>query len=98
MKHWLQLWFFIPHVVSAACFAGSFITMSILETNRSEPDHVFAAAGALILVAAAITSVVANVIGFRQDAGRFWPWLFAHIGAVLVPLYLLHRWIASHLA
>ena len=98
MKLWSQLAWLVPHAISVGCLAGSWWWMVRVGTNRSPTDLDLATVGAIALLAALASSIVVAVILFRRGAGRYWPWLLVHLGALALALYLAHRWMSTHVA
>ena len=93
------LWLLVPHALSCACFGAAFLWISIVRTNRSDPDLILGVAGLAALAAALAATIAAlGLTLFRPAARRHWPWLLAHPGGLLLALALADGWIAAHLA
>lgn len=98
MSHRSQLWFLLPHGISAVCFGLAFVWLFHAGTNRTMPDLYLAIAGFVALAAAAVATVVGVVVAVRVGAGRFWPWILVHPAALAVVLVIAGSWIGAHLA
>lgn len=93
------VWLLIPHALSVACFAAASIWMSIVQTNRSDPDLYLAIIGYASLAIALLATIVAfwRVLP-RPETRRAWPWLLAHVAGLVLAAWLGSNWIGSHLA
>jgi len=98
MKYSKQLWFLLPHAISAACFATAFGWIFAVGTNRSDPDLYLGIVGFVALAAALIATIAGTVSVIRRGIRRFWPWLLAHLAGLALALVLAGSWIGSHLA
>lgn len=97
MKRSSQLWILAPHAVSGACFTAAFVWMSVVGTNRSDPDLNLGIVGFVALAAALVTSVAGSFMVFRKGARRYWPWLLAHLGGLALALALAFGWLGAHM-
>jgi hypothetical protein len=97
MKHAKQLWLLSPHAVSIACFAVAFAWISYVGTNRTEPDLYLGIVGFVALGVALPTTIAGIVIVIRHGIGQHWPWLLAHLAALVLALAIAFGWIGAHL-
>jgi hypothetical protein len=97
MKHATQLWLLSPHAVSVACFAVAFAWISYVGTNRTEPDLYLGIVGFVALGVALPTTIAGIVIVIRHGIGQHWPWLLAHLAALVLALAIAFGWIGAHL-
>lgn len=97
MKHSTQLWFLLPHTISAACFAAAFAWIFAVGTNRTDPDLYLGIIGFVALAAALIATIAGVVSVIRQGIRRYWPWLLAHLAGLALALVLAGSWIGAHL-
>jgi len=97
MKHTTPLWLLSPHAVSIACFAAAFAWISYVGTNRTEPDLYLGIVGFVALGVALPTTIAGTVIVVRHGIGRHWPWLLAHLAALVLALAIAFGWIGAHL-
>ncbi|MCB9947811.1 MAG: hypothetical protein H6842_08275 [Rhodospirillaceae bacterium] len=98
MKTVSQLWFFLPHALSSACFAAAFAWMWHVGTNRTEPDRLLGYAGFIVLALALLASIIAAIALINGGLRRTWPWLLAHVAGLVVPLALASGWLGAHIA
>ena len=98
MKRSSRLRFLAPHAVSVACFFAAFAWLFAVGANNTLPDLYLAIAGFVALAAALIASITACVILIWSGEGRYWLWLLAHLGALVLALALASIWIGAHLA
>lgn len=98
MKTVSQLWYFVPHALSSACFAAALAWMGHVETNRSDPDRILGTAGFVVLALAGLASILAAIVLINGGIQRTWPWLLAHVAGIAVPLLLASAWIGAHIA
>ena len=99
MKLPSSVWFLAPHALSSACFGAAFLWISIVQTNRSDPDLILGVAGLAALAAALASSIAASGLAlFRGGVRHRWPWLLAHLGGLALAAALADDWIAAHLA
>ncbi|HUT50844.1 MAG TPA: hypothetical protein VM325_16050 [Alphaproteobacteria bacterium] len=98
MKRSTQLWFLLPHAISAACFAAAFAWLFSVGTNRTLPVLYLGIVGFVALAAALIATIAGTVSVIRHGIGRYWPWLLAHLAGLALALVLAGSWIGAHLA
>ena len=94
---WL-LWSYVPHILSSACFATAFVWISIVETNRSDPDRLLGTVGFLGLAAAVAATVAAVTLLVRHRVKLGWLWQSAHVGGLVLAMALGHNWLGAHIA
>ena len=98
MRHSTQLWFLSPHADSVVCFAAAFVWIGQVGTNRSDPDFYLGISGFVALGVALLTTIAGFVVVFRDGVGRHWPWLVAHLAAIVLAFLVATGWLGAHLA
>lgn len=87
------------HLMSMLAFVLADIAMRVAGTNRTMIDLYLALGGYVFGLFAVITSLAAvAIVVVRRNRRREWPWLFAHLGALIALAAMGARWMGLHIA
>ncbi|MEM8663160.1 MAG: hypothetical protein AAGF49_03435 [Pseudomonadota bacterium] len=87
------------HAVSVVAFVLADAVMMVSGTNRTMAD-LYLGMGGFVFGALAIATTItaAFIVALKPHRRHEWPWLFAHLAAVVAVLGMASAWMAMHIA